>query len=231
MKADMVPVNRIAEKRDATVLSSRILDSVAGFERRCEHGFTFVDDIAGRGGRRTENWRSASRYPCHGTDRQRPLRGPSASRQGAAWWRRLDAPASRRRPRTRPPHHTRDRRRGLDSHGVLRASSRAAGRARGARARRASRPLDLLFPDHAALRDRAPEVRVLESAPRRVERRSTRRRVPSTRSTRSYEVPWTLDEDVSDVHQPKVNENASTPASRNSISNCRSTIGVVCRTS
>jgi len=30
MKADMVPVNRIAEKRDAIVLSSRILDNDAG---------------------------------------------------------------------------------------------------------------------------------------------------------------------------------------------------------
>src|SRR4030095_339745 len=39
-----------------------------------------------------------------------------------------------------------------------------------------TRPLDLLLPDHPPLRDRAPEVRVLESAPRRIERRPARRR-------------------------------------------------------
>jgi len=44
------------------------------------------------------------------------------------------------------------------------------------RARRERRPLDLLLPDHAPLRDRSPEVRVLESPPRRIERRSARRR-------------------------------------------------------
>src|SRR5207249_8453041 len=40
----------------------------------------------------------------------------------------------------------------------VRASPRATGRDRRARTRRERRPVDLLLPDHAALRDRTPEV-------------------------------------------------------------------------
>ena len=61
----------------------------------------------------------------------------------------------------------------MASFGLLSMGRRTCSRR--SRAARAGRPLDLLLPDHAALRDRAPEIRVLESPPRRVERRSTRR--------------------------------------------------------
>ena len=90
--------------------------------------------------------------------------------------------------------HPRDRRRRAHPHDVVRASSWATGRDRGARARRARRPFCLLLPHDAALRDRGPEVRVLESPPRRVERRSARRR-PHLHHRRDPVRPrWTLDE-------------------------------------
>ena len=58
---------------------------------------------------------------------------------------------------------------------------------RGARARRERRPLDLLLPDHASVRDRAPEVRVLESPRSPCRAAIGAPRAPSTRLTRSCE--------------------------------------------
>src|SRR5262249_23311553 len=58
------------------------------------------------------------------------------------------------------------------------------------------RPLDLLLPHHPPLRDRAPKVHVLESAPRRIEWRSARRR-PHLHDRRDpINLPWTLAEET-----------------------------------
>jgi len=51
---------------------------------RWTNGFPFIDDLAGRSRRATEDRRSASRYARHRTDSERPLRGPAAARKGAA---------------------------------------------------------------------------------------------------------------------------------------------------
>ena len=164
--------------------------------RRYTNGFPSVDDVAGRRRRPAEDRRRASRHARHRADRERPLRGPAAARKvlpGGGDWTLLRGDGVLELD-LRVTLETDDG--ALIHMSVVRASSRAAGGDRGARARRARRPVDLLLPDHAALRDRAPEVRVPESPPRRLERRSARRG-PHLHDRRDpLRRPWTLDDET-----------------------------------
>ena len=87
----------------------------------------------------------------------------------------IGCPSRGRRPRARPARHARDGRRRAHLHEVVRIASWTAGRDRGDRAGRTSRPLDVLLPDDSAVRDGASEVRVPEPRARCRERRQTTR--------------------------------------------------------
>jgi len=148
------------------------------------YGFPSIDDVAGRSRRCAE----VGAVP-HGTRVTAPIasghfEGPRLRGRvlpGGGDWTLLRETVSS----SSTAHHARDRRRRPHLHDVVRASSRTARSDCGARTRRARRPLDLLLPDYAPLRDRAPGVCVLEIASSPYRAAIGAPKAPSTRSKRS----------------------------------------------